>query len=558
MASIFDFLSNTAPPIEDAVKDRRLMDWQRYSTQAGDDALRARTAAQELAADRAMGQGKITAERQAANRAAVLTEEAWRRSMGGLTSVGDAAGTVGRGILGAGKALAGPGAQAALYSGDVEAAELSPAQREAKNPGEQADAAAYAQRVQGNAQQANQPPNSPISLMNPNGPTPEMGGGYQMPSLEEAATDVAGTYAAGEAAQEYNAAPAVTPTPAGNAVQAAPANTQQAAATTAQDQESQRQMLEQGALKGLSTGAVSRPKMAEAVVEADLARSGQKLTPEATKAAVTQELGNMKSMDNEDLSRYISYALIAGGLIASFADKSGRTGEAFANSFNKQLDRNLAAGIQTQKALAEQAKLNQELSIQNQKFQRDDRRIDISEKVAEDTSEYRGGLLKQGERKIDLGYQSEGRQAAQGAAGLGLRAQGIQLRQQGLTQAQKNADRDYELNARRVATGEEANTIKAMGAAKKASEAPPGVPLTEKGSKELVKSFADSQGVKLDSSAVAAVASQAQQASKNDPRWATDPNAVMADIINGKGYTVENKTGFPYIGNGPRIKQRKQ
>lgn len=555
MASIFDFLSNIAPPIDSAVKDRRLVDWQRAGTQAGDDALRARTAAQQLAADRAMGQGAITAADQAATRSAVLTDEAWRRSMGGLTSAGEAAGTVGRGILGAAKFAAGPGVQAALYSGDVGAgSELSPAQREAKNPGEQADAAAYAQRIQANAQQAaSAPPGAPISLMDPNAQPPV--------SPEAAATDQSGTYAAGAEALQQNDVPPVIPTTAGPAVQAAPVNTEQAAATTMQDQESHRQVLEQGALKGLSTGAVSRPKFAEAVVEADLARSGQKLTPEATKAAVTQELGNMKSMDNADLSKYISYALMAGGLLAAMLDKSGRAGTAFADSLNKQLDRNLQGGLQAQKMMMAQAKLNQEMAIANRGFQQGDQKIAIQDRVAKDTSQYHTGLLGVKKDQVDLGYAKENRQAAQGAAGLGLQAQGLTLRQQQMAQAQANADRNYGLDVRRVQTGEEGNTLRATSMAQKAAQGQPGVPLTEKGAKDLGKAFADSQGVKLDTNAAAAVSTQIQQASKNDPRWAKNPNKVMAEILNGNGYTVSTDPGIPFVpftGGGKRIKQVKQ
>jgi hypothetical protein len=436
------------------------------------------------------------------------------------------------------------GLQALLYSGYADAAELSPAQREAKNPGEQADAAAYAQRVQGNAKAAaGITPSPPVSLMNPN-----------------ADADSAEDIAAAQSALAQNDAPAVTPTPAGPAVQAAPANTEQARATTMQEQETQRQTLEQGALKGLSTGAVSRPKMAEAVVEADLARTGQKLTPEATKKAVTQELANMKSMDNNDLSRYISYALMAGGVLAVLLDKSGKAAEGFNTSFNKQLDRNLASGIQTQKALAAQAKLNQELAIQQEKFKRDDRGLDIREQTADQTGQYQQAQVKLGEGRLGLAQQSEGRQASQGAAGLGLRAQGLSLRQQALQQAQANADRNYELSKKGLDLRGEGNAIRAAGVAARANKAAPGVPLTEKGAIKVAKDFASSQGVDIDSDAVSAISSQIQQASKNDPRWATNPNSVMAEILNGTGYIVKDDAGIPFVPftGGRRIKQKKQ
>ena len=64
---------------------------------------------------------------------------------------------------------------------------------------------------------------------------------------------------------------------------------------------------------------MSRPSLAEAIVEADAQRAGEQLTPpEQSKQAVQQELTSMKTMDNKDLSKYVSYALIAGGVLASF------------------------------------------------------------------------------------------------------------------------------------------------------------------------------------------------------------------------------------------------
>ena len=103
--------------------------------------------------------------------------------------------------------------------------------------------------------------------------------------------------------------------------------------------EIQRQTVETGALKGLETGQVSRPSLAEAIVEADAQRAGEQLTPEQSKQAVQQELTSMKTMDNKDLSKYVSYALIAGGVLASFMDKSGKAEGMFHDSFNRQLDR---------------------------------------------------------------------------------------------------------------------------------------------------------------------------------------------------------------------------
>lgn len=455
------------------------------------------------------------------------------------------------GLLRAATGTAATGVQAALYSPDAQAAELTQEQKEALMGPEntalqKADAGAYAQRIQDNARMANQPPGGPVSLMDPNAEVVD--------AQADIATDVAGNMAAEDTALANNEAPVATPTPAGMATQAAPANVEQAAAATAQQQESQRQQLERGALTGLSTGAVSRPKFAEAVVEADLARTGQQLTPEATKKAVTQELTNMKSMDDADLSRYISYALMAGGILAALLDKSGNAAEAFNQSFNKQLDRNLAYGLATQKQKAAQAKLDQEMSIQQGNWKRDDRGLDIKAETVTNTANYQNRRADIAEDSVKLGYVKEGRQASQGSQGLGLRAQALQMQQ-------ANADRNYELAKQGLGLRGEANAIRAAEAAAKGAKTPPGVALTEKGAAKVVQDFADSQGIKVDSNAKSALASQIQQASKNDPQWATDPAKVITRLLGSGGYEPEVDPGIPLVpftGGGTRVRQKKQ
>lgn len=480
-------------------------------------------------------------ERLAQQGKSALTSGAARGPSSGAWTAGQALDGWGaqRGLMntlgGAAKALSGPvgmGIQAALTSEDVGAgSELSPAQREAKNPGEQEDAQAYAQRVQENARQAVKAARGD-PVVNPESP---------------------GEVAAAEEVQEAVSAPPVEQTPVGPVAESEPVTVEQAAAATAQQRESQRQTVEAGAVEALKTNQVTRPQLATEIVTADAARAGKELTPEQHKAAVTEELGMMKGMDNKDLSKYVSYALIAGGLAASFLDKSGRAGDMFSASFNKQLDRNLALGIQNKKQAAASAKQAQDLQIALMKAQEASRGNDIREKSVDQTGRYQEGQLDVAQDRVEvargtlgLGYAKEGRQASQGAAGLGLRAQALELQR--------------ELGTRNLDLREEANTIKAAGAAIKAAKGAPGVPLTEKGSTKVVSDFAKQQGINLDSGAKSALASQVQQASKNDPEWAKNPAKVMTKILQSGGYTKEADTGIPFIpftGGGQKVRQKK-
>ncbi len=431
-------------------------------------------------------------------------------------------------LKGAGRALGGAastGLQAALYSADVgEGSELSPAQREAKNPGEREDAEAYAQRVQANAKAAVRATRGD-PILSPEDP---------------------GNVAAAVEAQEAVNAPAVENTPVGPVAEKDPVTVQQAAAQAAQQRESQRQTVELGAQEALKTNQVTRPQLAREIVSADAQRAGKELTPEQSKAAVAEELGVMKGMDNSDLSKYVSYALIAGGIAASFLDKSGRAGDMFAASFNKQLDRNLAQGIQNKKQAAAAAKQAQDLQIALMKAQEASRGNDIRDKDVEQRGRYQEVMGDVARGNLGLGYIKEDRQASQGAAGLGLRAKALQLQS--------------DLGTRGLDLKAEANALRAAKIAADKAKGAPGVPLTEKGSSKVVSDFAKQQGINLDSDAKSALASQVQQASKNDPEWAKNPAKVMTKILQSGGYTKEADPGIPFIpftGGGSRVRQKK-
>lgn len=440
-----------------------------------------------------------------------------------------------KGLLRAASGSLGTGLSTLLYSENAEAPELSQQQKDAEvslenDAARYKDANTYTQRVQDNTRRTV----SPVSLLTQ--PSPE----------EEAAAEVV--------VKDANTPP-VEQTNVGPVAEAAPATVEQAAAAAAQQQESTRQTVQAGALRGLATGQITRAQMAQEVVQSDAQMTGKQLTPEQSKEAVTQELSAMKGMDNNKLSEYVSYALIAGGLFASFADKSGKAGDAFSQSFNKQLDRNLVQGKAAQEARVEQAKMDQQLQIKQGDWQRVDRGLDIKNMSAENTAEYQDAQVGIGKERVSIARGQLGvaqQNANQGAQGLGLRAQEMSMRQ-------ANADRNYDLDVRGMDLREEANSIQAIKAAKSGSGS--GVQATGKEAAKIAQDFADSQGIKLDSKAKSTLASQIQQASKNDPEWATNPAKVVARLIQAGGYEPEVDPGIPFVpftGGGTRVRQKKQ
>ena len=115
------------------------------------------------------------------------------------------------------------------------------------------------------------------------------------------------------------------------------------------------------AAKQFESGQLSVPRAATEIVKADQAKSGKTYTQAEFDAAVKQEASTLRNMNTEEKSDYLSYALIAGGLLASAFDESGDASRNFGASFNAGMDRGLAREQMqykaNQDALANQAEL---------------------------------------------------------------------------------------------------------------------------------------------------------------------------------------------------------
>ena len=115
------------------------------------------------------------------------------------------------------------------------------------------------------------------------------------------------------------------------------------------------------AAKQFESGQLSVPRAATEIVKADQAKSGKTYTQAEFDAAVKQETSTLRNMNTEEKSDYLSYALIAGGLLASAFDESGDASRNFGASFNAGMDRGLAREQMqykaNQDALANQAEL---------------------------------------------------------------------------------------------------------------------------------------------------------------------------------------------------------
>ncbi|UMO76451.1 putative structural protein [Pseudomonas phage BroderSalsa] len=302
-----------------------------------------------------------------------------------------------------------------------------------------------------------------------------------------------------------------------------------AQAQEARKLEAARQQVKAGALEGLRSGEVSVSQMAKGVVEADEQRSGTSLNPEEKQKAITSEIQALKTMDKSQMAEYVSYALIAGGLLASVFDKSGEAGRMFHDSMNKQLDRNLAAG-----------KMAASQKLAEQKAAREDRDLERKEKDTESNIKYRGLMGEQGERKLDQGDrgldQGDTRisnQAAQAAASLGVQQQRNQITMRGQDMRASQAE------------------AKLAAAKEKAATSDKGVPLSYKDSKEVVKDVYKSQGVDADSKLQGQIASRLPTLMKKYPQMSAQE---LVELAQGE---VQVETEKGWFSDTTRIKKPK-
>lgn len=210
--------------------------------------------------------------------------------------------------------------------------------------------------------------------------------------------------------------------------------------------EQKRQTIEAGALHQLETNQLSRTKAAEAVVQQDLERQGIDAKPQERQRLVAQEVSSMRNMSNPQMAKYLSYAMLAVGIGASIADKSGRAFNNFAtsgmNAYSAAQARQLSQAQlerEYQLKIAEQTRKNRDTDSNigyregTLGIKKDDLALD-RDKFGFD-KEYKGTILDQKDRALGQGdvrngIAQQGVGIAQGR--LSLAQQGLELQKQRL------------------------------------------------------------------------------------------------------------------------------
>lgn len=310
--------------------------------------------------------------------------------------------------------------------------------------------------------------------------------------------------------------------------------------------EAARQTLERGVTEGLKTGQTSVSELAKGVVQADAQRAGKQLTPEEEKKAVVAEVQTLKSMPPSDMSKYISYALVAGGLLAAAFDKSGKAGDAFSNSFNKQLDRNLAAG-----------KMQLDYNVAVRKAGQEDRKINNTERDIDSKIEDRTGTRELKEK----GLLNDTRRTAVAEGNLGVNQfkantdarQGdarIGLMKSGQDVTMRGQDLNFQLGQDRItAANNRADAkIKAAGSTQK------GVPMSYKDSKEIVNDVYKAQDLNIADSTKSQIAARLPTLQKAYPEMSA---SELVELAQGE-LDVERKSPMIYGNDTVRVRKPKE
>lgn len=376
---------------------------------------------------------------------------------------------------------------------------------------------------------------------------------------------------------DQSQSPRLEDTPVGPVAQAQPTTPGEAVGAAEQQKVAMQQQVSDQSLNALNSGQLTRTKAAETVVTADAARSGKELTPDQKQAAVKEEVANMKTMDNQGLSKYLGIALVAGGLLASVLDKSGKTTELFVGSMNKQMDRDLASGMAQRKADAAAAKAKQDMQLELLKLDETKNRNKTYAQSVDQTGEYQQGQLGLGGERNDIAREGQASTNAYRGASLGLRAQGLTLQQQKMVQDQEQFTAAQELRQRQLAATERnidsqierrgeqtvndrtSNLLRARGvAAQEKGNLPK---LSTKEAEALLDETYSGQGVKLNGAAKAAMAQQLRRNASTDPTFFDNPSAAALRLGDQSQYETGTRGGIGYLpgitNTETRVKKRK-
>lgn len=279
----------------------------------------------------------------------------------------------------------------------------------------------------------------------------------------------------------------------------------------------ERAFLSQKVKSDLSEGKVSKPKLAEQAVDAQLQQSGQKVTPEERKELIKEETGFFRKMDDEKIADYMSAFMVGGGIYLTLMGDAagGQTMFAQGNKFKQdiidQKDKEAAA-------VAAAAEAEREEYWKNREAER--KEADVLSQI-----ETRSGNLNYKGQELGLKEQ-----------GLGLEGDRVQVAKDRLEGDQNYQQAQIARMEAQTAFGDEKLKIerkladaRMLAAEKSGSGGNITAPaLSYEDNKELAKAYFKAQGLKVDDGVLESTAQQLITLQKNGSDLSVDE--MMADV----------------------------
>lgn len=279
----------------------------------------------------------------------------------------------------------------------------------------------------------------------------------------------------------------------------------------------ERAFLSQKVKTDLSEGKVSKPKLAEQAVDAQLQQSGQKVTPEERKELIKEETGFFRKMDDEKIADYMSAFMVGGGIYLTLMGDAagGQTMFAQGNKFKQdiidQKDKEAAA-------VAAAAEAEREDYWKDRDFTR---------KEADTLSEIETRVGNLDYKGKELGLKERG---------LGLEGDRVQVAKDRLTGDQTYQSAQIDRMEAQTAFGEakldierklaDARMLSAEKAGSGGNITAPALSYTD--NKELAESYFKAQGLDVDDGVLEAAAQQLITLQKNASDLSVDE--MMTDV----------------------------
>lgn len=300
----------------------------------------------------------------------------------------------------------------------------------------------------------------------------------------------------------------------------------------------------------LEEGRVSKPKLAEQAVDAQIQQTGKKVTPEERTELIKEETGFFRKMDDDKIADYMSAFLVGGGVYLTLLGDSagGQTMFAQGNRFKQdKIDRK-------DKAAAAEAAAAE---IERDQYWKE---RDSARKEADTASQIgtRAGNLNVSEAELLLkeqgvGYEGDRVQIARD------RLEGDQTYQQAQMERLK-AQTSY--GEAKLKIDEKLAEARKLAAEKSGSGGALTAPaLSYNDNKELAKAYFDAQGLDVDDGVVETAAQQLITLQKNASDLSVDEmmNDVARQFKLEGGEPSSKFLGYevPFTGKDPKLSFKK-